>query len=100
MSDVVVTVPSIVAGERVYVVCEGRLIGYSPLIRALVDGDVQDKTIRAASILGFGEPKYFGPIALVRGGGAVACTIKEKITGFRGWRYRWWDREEETPITL
>jgi hypothetical protein len=40
------------------------------------------------------------PIAFVRGGGAVACTIDEPIVGFRGWRNRWWNREDEKPLDL
>jgi hypothetical protein len=71
--------PKMKAGERVYVVCEGRLVGYSPLVEFRVGG---------------------GSIAFIRGGGAVACTIDEPITGFRGWRYRWWAREQEKPLNL
>ncbi len=77
-------VPDIDPGERVYVVCEGRLVGYAPLIR--IDRlDVQ-----------------WGPMKtlLIRGGGAVACTIDEPITGFMGFRYRWWKYEDEKPIIL
>lgn len=76
-------------GDRVYVVCEGRLVGYSPLIRAMYQSEHSRP----------GKP-YFGPVAFVRGGGAVACTIGDKIIGFRGWRYRWWDRDEEKPLDL
>jgi hypothetical protein len=43
---------------------------------------------------------YRGPIAFVREGGAVACTIDAPITGFRGWRYRWWEYAEERPLDL
>lgn len=80
------TVPDIQPGERVYVVCEGRLVGYSPLVHTMIQGD----DVRG----------YHGPIAFVRRGGAVACTIDEPITGFRGWRYRWWKREAEKPLQL
>lgn len=88
------TVPRITSGERVYVVCEDRLVGYAPLIRIAVDGKVQDRLLKA------GAASYRGPIAFVRGGGAVACTIDEKIVGFRGWRYVWWKREDERPLIL
>ena len=71
--------PDIEIGERVYVVCEGRLVGYAPLTDLLVLGR---------------------EINFVREGGAVACTIPTPITGFRGWRYRWWDRSEEVPLEL
>ncbi len=71
--------PDIKPGERVYVVCEGRLVGYAPLVRL--------------------ETGTRG-ISLVRRGGAVACTIAEPITGFRGVRYRWWDRSDEVPLDL
>ncbi len=76
--------PSIKPGERVYVVCDGRLVGYAPLIR-----------MQAYPIFRGG---YI--IDLIRGGGAVACTINEPIKGFRGWRYRWWSREDERPLDL
>lgn len=71
--------PDIEIGERVYVVCEGRLVGYAPLTDLLVLGR---------------------EINFVREDGAVACTIPTPITGFRGWRYRWWDRSEEVPLEL
>ena len=70
--------PSIRPGERVYIVAHGKLRGYAPLTY-----------IATAYSRGF---------ALVRGGGAVACTIDEPITGFRGWKYVWWDRVDEKPF--
>lgn len=69
--------PKIEPGERVYVVCEGRLRGYAPLLYA----------VREAS-----------RTRLVRGGGAVAVTIDREISGFRGFRYAWWGRGEERPF--
>ena len=76
--------PDIRPGERVYVVCEGRLVGYSPLTGIVV------------------EPRWGGGncTSLIRRGGAVACTILEPIRGFRGFRYRWWGREEEIALDL
>lgn len=70
--------PNVYFDERVYVVCEGCLRGYAPLIRV----------------------ERYGPYrwALVRGGGAVAVTIPEPIKGFRGWRRRWWNRDIERPF--
>lgn len=73
------TRPSITPGERVYVVSSGLLRGYAPLIR--VD-----------------RPDPNGPVYLVRRGGAVAVTIPERIRGFRGYRYRFWDCAEEVPF--
>ena len=70
--------PVIGSGERVYVVCEGKLRGYAPLIRV--------------------EDYGYGSWALIRGGGAIAVTVDEPITGFRGFRYRWWDRSAERPF--
>ena len=70
--------PRIEPGERVYVVYSQRLIGYAPLV----------------SIQKWTPGRY----ALIRGGNAVAVTINEPIRGFRGWRYRWWDRAAECPI--
>jgi len=69
--------PKIDRGERVYIVHNKRLRGYAPLISV--------------------EPTTRG-CALVRGGDAVACTIEVLIPGFRGFRYRWWRREDEIPF--
>jgi hypothetical protein len=76
--------PEIGPGERVYIVCEGRLRGYAPLV-----------TVRCA-----GDPKQrgFNRWELIRGGDAVAVTIPDRIKGFQGWRYRWWDRKDEIPF--
>ncbi len=71
------SVPSILPGERVYVVYNGRLRGYAPLIRV-------QRTDRGC--------------VLVRGGGAVSCTIDRPIVGFRGFRYRDWEHEDERPF--
>ncbi len=67
--------PNIKPGERVYVFYNGKLRGYAPLVR--ID-------------------RYTRGIGLVRHGGAVAVTIDETVLGFRGFRYRWWEREIET----
>ena len=69
--------PDIRPGERVYIVCEDRLRGFAPLVRLEVD------TWR---------------VHFIRCGGAVAVTIPDKIVGFQGWRYRWWDRSIEIPF--
>lgn len=69
--------PKIEPGERVYIVHNGRLRGYAPLVRVV--------------------PTDRG-FALVRRGNAVAVTIDETIKGFRGYRYRWWDRNDERPF--
>lgn len=69
--------PDIRPGERVYVVAHGRLRGYAPLVRL---------------------DRAFGSLALIREGGAVAVTIDQPIRGFRGWRYRWWNRSDEVPF--
>jgi hypothetical protein len=35
----------------------------------------------------------------VRHGGAVAVTVPLlPVSGFRGWRYRWWDAASEVPF--
>ena len=67
----------IIAGERVYVVAGGRLRGFAPLVR------VEHSASRCL---------------LVRACVAVAMTTDETITGFRGYRYRWWDRANERPF--
>lgn len=59
--------------ERFYVVAHGRLRGYAP-VWAVHGG------------------------AIIRKGGAVACTINEPIPGFRGLRKRWWDYAAERPF--
>lgn len=71
-------VPNIKPGERVYVVYNGKLRGYAPLVRI-------DRT---------GINSY----GLVRHNGAVAVTIDQYIQGFRGFRYRWWDTSVERPF--
>lgn len=70
--------PRISKGERVYIVHNGKLRGYAPLIR-----------VERMPDYGY---------ALVRGGDAIAVTIDEPIPGFRGYRYRWWEREQERPF--
>jgi len=70
--------PTIRPGERVYIVYNGRLRGYAPLVRI--------------------DHQGWGRFSLVRHGGAVAVTVPEFIRGFRGWRYRWWDKAIEVPF--
>lgn len=74
--------PDIQPGDRVYVMWRGQLIGYAPLLRLHhLDGY-----------------PHLGRYELVRGVQAVAVTIPEFVSGFRGFRYRWWDRAVERPI--
>jgi hypothetical protein len=61
-------------GARCYVVAHGRLRGFAPLVR--ID-------------------HFDGGFAFIRRGGAEPCTIARPIPGFRGWRYRSWNRDEE-----
>jgi hypothetical protein len=68
-------------GDRFYVVCNGSLRGWAPVVRILTD--IQN------------DKQYF---AIARSCGAVACTILQNIPGFRGLRKRWWEREEELPF--
>lgn len=67
----------ILTGDRVYVVCEGKLRGYAPLVR--ID-------------------EFKNCYGLVRRSNAVAVTIDEYIRGFQGVRYRWWERKDERPF--
>ena len=69
--------PTIERGERVYIVAHNRLRGYAPLTRLVIEG---------------------WRVVFCRAAGAVAVTIPEPIRGFRGWRYRWWDRSVEVPF--
>ncbi len=71
--------PRMAPGDRVYIVAHGKLRGYAPLTRIEVD-------------------HYSSQYGLCREGGAVACTIPEPIVGFRGWRHRWWERDDELPF--
>jgi hypothetical protein len=70
--------PEIEPGELVYIVAHGKLRGYAPLTRVALCPGIT--------------------FALIRAGGAVACTIPVSVTGFRGWRYRWWRRDDEIPF--
>lgn len=69
--------PPIEPGERLYIVAHGRLRGYAPVTRV------------AQARRGW---------AIGREGQAVAVTIPERIPGFRGFRKRWWCREDERPF--
>ena len=73
------TCPKCVPGDRVYVIFNGAVRGWSPLVDIEYDGW-----------------RYY----LVRHGGAVACTVPFFTQGFRGFRYRegWWDRLQELPF--
>lgn len=73
--------PTIATGDRVYVVAHGRLRGFAPLVRT-------ERFCKLAP----------SRACLVRRNNAVAVTIPEPIVGFRGWRYRWWDRSAEVPF--
>ena len=93
--------PRIEPGERVYVVACGLLRGYAPLVRLETLPEAvrrwcrhEDPTIPAPSSWWWAGSRW----ALVRHGGAVACTIPEPVRGFRGWRYRWWNCADEHPF--
>lgn len=72
------TAARIKPGERFYIVAHDKVRGYAPVVRV----------------------EKYGPraYAIVRAGKAVACTIPDKVPGFRGLRARWWDREQEIPF--
>lgn len=75
------------ADARCYVVAHGMLRGYAPIVRV-------DRADR--------QPGG----SLVRGGGAVAVTLYPEnrgtvplvVPGFRGFRDRWWKREDEVAF--
>ncbi len=73
--------PDVQPGARVYVVAYGLLRGYAPLVA------VEQRCKLRPSMA-----------CLVRQGSAVAVTIDQPIRGFRGWRYRDWDRSAERPF--
>jgi transcriptional regulator with XRE-family HTH domain len=71
--------PRIKPGERVYIVAQGHLRGYAPLVELRKSGRA-DRWV------------------LIRGGGAVAVTIPQHLTSFQGFRYRWWMPGRERPF--
>ena len=73
--------PLVDFGQRVYIVAHGKLRGYSPLVRI-------ERSCALRPSVG----------CLVRAGGAQAVTIDEPIRGFQGFRYRFWNREDEVPF--
>ena len=80
--------PKIDPGDRVYILCEGFIRGYAPLVE-----------MRTSSHRG-----GWCKIEFIRAGGAVAVTIRGPdglplpVVGFRGWRYRFWELENEMPF--
>ena len=80
--------PTIMPGERVYVVHNGKLRGYSPLIR------IEDYR----GYIDVNGEYRGGSYSLVRHGDAVAVTIDAEMVGFRGFRYRWWSYDQERPF--
>lgn len=75
------SIPDVRRGDRVYIVAHGKLRGYAPLVG--IEHHCKLRPERAC---------------LMREGGAVAVTIPEPITGFMGWRYRWWNQDDEVPF--
>jgi len=65
-------------GDRFYVVAHGKLRGYAIVVRVDVVPD--------------------GTYIIIRKGNATACTLEFPIQGFRGLRWRWWEREDEIPF--
>ncbi len=57
-------------GDRLYIVAHRKLRGFALVIRVERG-------------------------CIVRGGGAVACTLGQPVPGFRGLRERWWHRADE-----
>lgn len=70
--------------NRCYIVAGGRLRGYAPIIGSE----------RVCTLPGIAGERA----CVIRGGNAVAVTIDQPIRGFQGFRYRWWDREDEVPF--
>lgn len=66
------------SGDRLYIVAYGKLRGFSPI----VDWEQQCTLNPFRS-------------CLIRKNDAKAVTIPENIKGFQGWRYRFWNREDE-----
>ncbi len=68
--------PRIYPGHKLYIVAFGKLRGYAPVLRVAWN-------------------EYEKSWMICRRGNAVAVTIPHKITGFRGFRNRWWDEKSE-----
>ena len=66
-----------------------------PNSRRHVDGVLYDQLQHG---LRFEPGSRLGRGCIVRAGGAVACTIREQIIGFRGLRERWWTCDRELPF--
>jgi hypothetical protein len=67
--------PDVWPDGRVYVIADGRVQGFAPLVR------LDDPAPDARSLVCAGE---------------VEClTIDQPVNGFEGWRYRWWPRAAE-----
>ena len=90
--------PRIEPGERVYVVYNGKLRGYAPLVRIDRFQDEDDLAGDFGDLEQCPPRRRVGAYGLIRKGGAVAVTIDEFIKGFRGFRYRWWSYDQERPF--
>lgn len=90
--------PEIKPGERVYVVHNGKLRGYAPLVRIERFEDEDDLAGYFGDLEECPPKRRVGAYDLIRKGGAVAVTIDGFIQGFRGYRYRWWKYEDEKPF--
>ena len=95
------TMPQIAQGERVYIAAHGRLRGYAPLVRLETRAEAlkrwcaqKNPALPAPALWWWPYAKW----ALVRHGSAMAVTIPEPIRGIPGWRYRFWQREDERPF--
>jgi hypothetical protein len=90
--------PNIKPGERVYIVHNNKLRGYAPLVRLHCYADEDDAAGEFGDLEDCPPRRRIPGFALVRKGGAVAVTIAELIRGFQGFRYRWWEYEQEMPF--
>lgn len=66
---------------------------------AVVDDDDYAALVEARVRLSLRNPSR-NATELIRGGGALACTMDEHIPGFRGYRYRFWKRDQEKPLSM
>lgn len=71
------TKPDIGPGDRLYIVAHDLVRGFAPVTRLARSGDRW---------------------VICRRAGAEAVTIPETVKGFRGWRRRWWKREDEVAF--
>jgi hypothetical protein len=92
--------PDIAPGDRLYIVAWGRLRGYAPVtaLRGLSFDPRRGAQPPSGVWVGADTIDGAKQWCICRKGDAVAVTIPQSVPGFRGWRRRWWRRENEVAF--